>query len=132
MENTTKYSWKFSKIGGVTRVSIENGEDIKHLPELDTKMWTVLSCPATGLEFDQKTLNTLDIDKDGKIRVDEVVKISKWLCNVVKDPELLVKGQKTLKLSDIRQDTDEGKKILKSAQVILKNLKSEKDEISSE
>ena len=132
MENTTKYSWKFSKIGGVTRVSIENGEDIKHLPELDTKMWTVLSCPATGLEFDQKTLNTLDIDKDGKIRVDEVAKISKWLCNVVKDPELLVKGQKTLKLSDIRQDTDEGKKILKSAQVILKNLKSEKDEISSE
>ncbi|MBQ3655395.1 MAG: hypothetical protein II956_00935 [Bacteroidales bacterium] len=132
MEKTAKYSWKFSKIGGVTRVSIESGDDIKHLPELDTKMWTVLSSPASGLEFDQKTLNTIDIDKDGKIRVDEVVKISQWLCNVVSDPEILVQGQKSLKLSDIRQDTDEGKKILKSAQVILKNLKSDKQEITLE
>ena len=39
------YGWKFSTVGGVTRVNIESGEDIAHLNELDQKLWTVLSCP---------------------------------------------------------------------------------------
>ena len=63
------YEWKFSKIGGVTRVNIETGEDIAHLGELDQKMWTVLSCPTKGLEIDDKTLNIIDTDQDGKIKV---------------------------------------------------------------
>lgn len=130
MENKSDYSWKFSKIGGVTRVSIETGDDIKHLSELDPKLWTVLSCPSVGLEFDAKTLEVLDVNKDGKIRVNEVVKISQWLCSIVKNPDLLVKRDSSIKLSDINQDTDEGKKILASAGGILKNLSLQKDEIS--
>ena len=132
MENKSSHTWKFSKIGGVTRVSIETGEDIRHLPELDTKMWTVLSCPAENLEFDKKTLEVIDVNKDGKIRVDEVIKTSKWLCNSIKNPELLVNGSSVLKLSDINDNTEEGQKILKSAKAILKSLSSEKDEISLE
>ena len=47
------YDWKYSVVGGVTRVNIETGEDIAHLGELDQKLWTVLSCPVKGLEFDE-------------------------------------------------------------------------------
>ena len=130
MEKTSNYSWKFSKIGGVTRISIESGEDIKHLGELDTKMWTVLSCPASGLEFDKKTLEVLDQNSDGKIRVDEVVKTANWLCNIVKNPELLTSEASSIKLSDINQESEEGKKIFNSAKIILKNLSKEKEEIS--
>ena len=50
------YDWKFSTVGGVTRVNIETGADVAHLNELDQKLWTVLSCPVSGLEFDEKTL----------------------------------------------------------------------------
>ena len=32
------YDWKFSTVGGVTRVNIENGQDIAHLSELDQKL----------------------------------------------------------------------------------------------
>ena len=32
------YDWKFSVVGGVTRVNIETGEDIAHLDELDQKL----------------------------------------------------------------------------------------------
>ncbi len=67
------YEWKYSTVGGVTRVNIESGEDIAHLSELDKKLWTVLSCPVKGLEFDERTLALLDTDHDGKIRVAEVV-----------------------------------------------------------
>ena len=53
MKSNGKYDWKFSTIGGVTRVNIENGQDIAHLGELDQKMWTALRCPTKGLAIDQ-------------------------------------------------------------------------------
>ena len=55
----SNYDWKFSTIGGVTRVNIESGEDIAHLGELDQKLWTVLSCPVKGLELDEATLSMI-------------------------------------------------------------------------
>ena len=45
----SKYKWSFANVGGVTRVRIKSAEDVRHLGELDKKMWTVLSCPVNGL-----------------------------------------------------------------------------------
>ena len=60
-----KYNWSFANVGGVTRVRIHSGEDIRHLGELDKKMWTVLSCPTTGLEISEESLKAMDLDGDG-------------------------------------------------------------------
>lgn len=117
-------------MGGVPRVRIETGSDIVHLGELDQKMWTVLSCPVKGLEIDERTLELMDSDHDGKIRVHEVVAASKWLTSVLVNPELLLKQNGTLRLIDISQKSDDGKKIYHSAKEILKNLGLEKEEIS--
>ena len=68
-------------------MKIGSGEDIAHLGELDQKLWTVLSCPVDGLEFDRQTLEFLDADKDGKIMVKEVVKAAEWLTSVIKDKD---------------------------------------------
>lgn len=125
-----KYDWKFSQVGGVTRVRIETGSDIAHLGELDQKMWTVLSCPVKGLEIDERTLQLMDSDGDGKIRVHEVVAASQWLTSLLKNDDLLLKRSDTLRLDDIDQTTDEGKKIYHSAKEILKNLGLKKNEIS--
>ena len=40
MKSNGNYDWKFSTVGGVTRVNIESGQDIMHLDELDRKLWT--------------------------------------------------------------------------------------------
>lgn len=124
------YEWKFSQVGGVTRVKIDSGEDIAHLHQLDQKLWTVLSCPVKGLEIDEKTLTMMDSDNDGKIRVQEVISTSQWLCKVLKNPGLLLKQEDTLPLSAINAGDAEGKKILDSAREILHNLGSDKEEIS--
>ena len=124
------YDWRFAQVGGVTRVKIETGDDIAHLPELDQKLWTVLSCPVKGLEIDEKTLNFMDTDHDGKIRVNEVVETTKWLTSVLKTPDLLLKQEGRIALSDIDCGTDAGLKIYNSAKQILKNLGLEKDEIA--
>ena len=49
-------------MGGVTRVRIQSAEDIRHLEELDKKMWTVLSCPVNGLEISAESLSLMDQD----------------------------------------------------------------------
>ena len=124
------YDWKFSTVGGVTRVNIESGEDIAHLAELDQKLWTVLSCPVKGLEFDERTLSLMDTDHDGKLRVYEVMAASQWLRKVLTDMDYLTEGRDSITFSSVKQDTDEGKQVLDAAHMILDKLDVKKDEIS--
>ncbi|MBR4505444.1 MAG: hypothetical protein IKP21_01560 [Bacteroidales bacterium] len=124
------YDWKFSTVGGVTRVNIETGEDIAHLDVLDQKLWTVLSCPVKGLEFDERTLAMMDTDKDGKIRVHEVVAASQWLKKVLVDMDYLVEGNDHIEFGQINSSADEGKQVLEAAKMILGKLDVKKEEIS--
>ena len=126
----SNYDWKFSTIGGKNRVNIKSGEDIKHLGELDQKLWTVLSSPVVGLEFDAKTLKMLDSNNDGRIHVHEVVKAAEWITSVIKDPDMLLKKEDTLPLSAFNTDNPDGARLLASAKQILKNLGLKKDSIS--
>ncbi|MBO7145526.1 MAG: hypothetical protein J6W13_11985 [Salinivirgaceae bacterium] len=122
MEKRKGYKWQFANIGGTPRVCIKSGEDIAHLGELDQKLWTVLSCPIKGLELDAKTLEMLDIDNDGKIRVPEVVETAEWLTAVLKDNNLLLKKSDKITLDDINQETEDGKRVYASAKRIIENL----------
>ncbi len=129
-ESSNGYNWKFCTIGGVTRVKITSGDDIAHLGELDQKLWTVLSCPVKGLEFDERTLALMDTNADGKIRVNEVKAAAQWLTAVLKTPEGLLKQEDVVDLDALNQATPEGLKVYQSAKQILKNLGLEKNQIS--
>ena len=124
------YEWKFSTVGGVTRVNIENGEDIAHLDELDQKLWTVLSCPVKGLEFDERTLSLLDGDKDGKLRVHEIVAASQWLKKVLVSMDYLVDGADMVDFGEISDTTPEGQEVLTAARLILGKLGLDKQSIA--
>ena len=95
------YKWTYVSIGGSTRVKIQSGEDIRHLGELDEKLWTVLSCPTAGLEIEETSLKLMDTDGDGKLHVQEVVKTANWLCATLANPDILLKGESQLKVADI-------------------------------
>ncbi|MBQ9440527.1 MAG: hypothetical protein IJU35_08115 [Paludibacteraceae bacterium] len=129
-EKKNNYKWTFQNVGGTTRVCIQSGEDIRHLGELDQKMWTVLSCPVEGLETDTASMRYADMDGDGKIHVNDVVKTSQWLCEVLRNPDDLLEAADSIKLTDINTDSEEGQKLHKSAQQILSNLGKEGDIIS--
>ena len=104
-----KYNWTFANVGGVARVRIQSGEDIRHLGELDKKMWTVLSCPTTGLEISDESLQAMDLDGDGKLRVKEVVAAAEWLCASLKDPETLLAQKDEIAVDAI---ADEGIRVI--------------------
>lgn len=99
-----KHNWKFANIGGTARVMITNAQDIQHLAELDEKLWTVLACPASGLEIPEESLKCLDIDNDNKIHIHDVVVTAEWLCQILRDPEVLFAGKAALALEDIKDE----------------------------
>jgi hypothetical protein len=123
--------WNFSSVGGVNRVNLLSGNDIKSLGQLDQKLWTALSCPVSGMEIDSKTLALIDSDNDSRIRVPEIISAAKWITSILKNPDDLILENKNLPLSAINDETEEGKVLLASARQILKNLgKPDNKEIS--
>ena len=101
----SKHIWKFANIGGNTRVVITNGKDIQHLAELDEKLWAVLACPVSGLEISDESLKHMDDNGDQKIHIADVVRTAQWLCQVLRDPQVLFEGKAALALTDIQDET---------------------------
>ena len=99
-----KHTWTYANIGGNTRVVIKNGRDIQHLSELDEKLWTVLACPVSGLEIPDESLQHLDNNGDSKIHIADVMSAAKWLCQVLRDPQVLFEGKAALALTDIADE----------------------------
>ena len=129
IKKSPKYKWEFENIGGTSRVKISKGEDIRHLAELDPKMWTVLSCPVKGLEIDDRSLAYIDADGDGKIRVNDVIATAGWICDAVKNPDLILNGDDHIDM-DHFSDSCTGRKLALSARQILVNLAKEGNVIS--
>ena len=92
MENTgnSPHRWRFCRLGGFDQVRLETAEDIRHLGELDQKLWAALSCPVNGLEFDSRTLAMLDSDQDGRVRVQEILAATRWISSVLADMDSLL------------------------------------------
>lgn len=124
------YKWEFDNIGGSSRVRINSGEAIAHLAELDPKMWTVLSCPVKGLEIDERSLAYMDIDSDGKIRVNDVVATAEWITGALKDADLVLKGADNIDITQLDLENEAGKKLHGAARQILDNLGKEGNVIS--
>ena len=130
MSKDKKYKWEFENIGGSLRVKIASGADIAHLSELDPKMWTVLSCPVKGLEINEKSLSYIDLDADGKIRINDVVKTAEWITGALKNPDLLLQGSDSIEISQFNTEDASGAKLAASSRQILSNLGKEGETIS--
>lgn len=120
-----KHVWHFASIGGTKRVTLESAADLKHLKDLDQKLWTALSCPVNDLEIDKKTLELVDADKDGNIHVPEIIQAVDWMLSVLRNPEDLLSPAPEFPLWAINDETEEGKALLQSAKTILSSLGKE-------
>ena len=98
------HKWTYANIGGSTRVIIKSGKDIQYLAELDEKLWTVLSCPVSGLEIPDESLKLMDVNGDAKIHVQDVVATAQWLCSMLQSPDVLLEGVDALPLQAIKDE----------------------------
>lgn len=112
--------WRFFRSGGFDQVRLDTPADLAALRGLDQKLWAALACPVKGLEFDARTLDYIDADKDGRIRAPELLNAVEWALGLLKDPNVLFKDE-GLPLSALR-DTDAGRQLAASARRLLANL----------
>lgn len=128
---TTSHSWSFARIGGFEQVLFKSADDLRHLDQLDPKLWAALACPTNGLHFDQKTLHLIDKDNDSRIRVPEILDAVRWACQVLKKPELLLQPADFLPLAELNTDTEEGIALQSAARRLLRLLgKADADTIT--
>ncbi|HQX88767.1 MAG TPA: hypothetical protein PKY03_00055 [Moraxellaceae bacterium] len=120
MKAANSHRWSFFRSGGFDQVRLDNPEDLANLRNLDQKLWTALACPATGLEFDARTLAYLDQDSDGRIRAPELLDAVDWALLRLQAPSVLFEGD-GLPLSAFA-DNDEGRTLLAAARRLLANL----------
>ncbi len=119
--------WKFFRTGGIDQVSLETGDDLLNLDQLDQKLWVALSCPVKGIEIDEKTLALIDTDADGRIRVPELLAAVKWAGERLKNPADLLRGSEQLALGSINEAAPGGDVLLASAKQVLRSLGRESD-----
>ncbi len=114
--------WRFFRAGGVDQVRIDSGADAAAIAALDQKLWVALACPTRGIEFDARTLDLIDADKDGRIRAPELIDAVAWTSAVLKDPAVLARVGDSLALDAIDDTNELGAAIRASAEAILPRL----------
>lgn len=120
----------FFRAGGIDQVLFTSGADLISLDQLDPRLWVALACPTKGLAFDQRSLELIDTEKDGRIRASELIAAATWTGSLLKNPDELLPGKSELALASIA-DTEEGKRLQTTARAMLKSLgKPEADSIS--
>lgn len=127
------HMWTFQRVGGLDQVVIKSTDDIINLPNLDPKLWVALSCPTTGLDFDERTLALLDVDQDGRIRIPDILDAINWIKDKILSFDNILQACEILPLSQINTSTEQGQKLLVTAHSILANLnQSQRDYLTQD
>jgi hypothetical protein len=121
-ETTAPHRWQFHRVGGLDQVALETADDLRNLHRLDQKLWVALSCPVTGLELDQRTLELLDLDHDGRVRAPELLAALAFCEARLEDLGSLLAGEAALPLSAITARTPEGLALQAAARWVLASL----------
>lgn len=126
-----RFTWTFQRMGGQDQVMLRTADELRHLGELDPKLWVILSCPASGLEFDARTLALVDTDHDDRIRIPEVAAAVQWACDRLADPASMAEPGDAMPLSAIDTSTENGRRLVATARSILKKRgKAETDPLT--
>lgn len=111
------HRWQFFRAGAVDQVSLRDGFDLLALPELDQKLWVALAMPTHDVDIDHKTLELLDVNKDGRIRVQDVLDAVAEIKRCFKNPSEVLKSADAVALAQIGDD-----KVLAAAKRMLADL----------
>ncbi|HEX4450524.1 MAG TPA: hypothetical protein VH143_06630, partial [Kofleriaceae bacterium] len=122
------HRWHFFRAGGVDQVSLRDGSDLTSLGELDQKLWVALAMPTKGVEIDPATLELLDGDKDGRVRVLDIQAAAAFIRDTFKRPDDLLTTKPKLELSALKDD-----RVVTAAKRMLSDLgKASATEVTAE
>jgi len=106
----------------VDQVDLRTGADVVNLEQLDQKLWVALACPVDNVEFERRTLELLDSDKDGRIRAPEIIAVTRWVREVFKNANEIVQGGDGVALASLNEETEAGRLLHTTARQVLATL----------
>jgi hypothetical protein len=121
--NDGGHVWNFIQTGGLVQLQISSIEDVLNLNRLDPKLWVALACPVAGLEFGRETLELLDTDRDGRVRIPEVLEAVEFIRKYFKKPEVIMTEGDSIPLDALGEEPlVSGHSPLESARSVLEVL----------
>ena len=109
--------------GGLIQAKISTIDDVLNLRDLDPKLWTALACPVQGLEFSEETLSVLDSDKNGRVRIPEILAAVDYIKKYFAKPEIIMNKGDSIPLDALGSEPfDCGHSPLDSARSVLEIL----------
>ena len=112
-------------IGGSWQLQVNGFRDFKKIADFDVAFWALTGIEISVMRFEQKFLEFVDTDKNGKIRTEEVQKALYFMLDALKDGTGVDNASNVLELAAINDATPTGQAILNAAKVILANLGKE-------
>jgi hypothetical protein len=111
------HRWQFFRAGAVDQVSLRDGFDILALPDLDPKLWVALAMPTHGVDIDPKTLELIDDNKDGRVRIQDILGAVDEIKRCFKNPSEVLRSSPAVALEQIADA-----KVLAAAKRMLADL----------
>ena len=116
--------FRFQYFGGTLQLKVENAGDLRRVGKLDEAHWVATSAPIAAINVDPVFLELVDTDHDGLIGCSELRQAISWLFEHLKDYAGTNAGNTALVLAAIRNQSDEGRRIVETAIKILTRLDS--------
>ena len=116
--------FRFQYFGSTLHLKVENAWDLRRVGELDEAHWVATSAPIAPINGDPVFLELVDTDHDGRIGCFELRQAISWLFEHLKDYAGTNAGNTALVLTAIRNESDEGRRIVETATKILERLGS--------
>ncbi len=121
-------SMRYFRAGGFNQLVIETAADLRLIPDLEASLWVATSCPTRGLEIDAKTLDCIDRDGDGRVRLPELRAAIRWLLTVLSDYDSVVLGSDCIELRQLDATHPEGARLHAAARRVLGNTGADADD----
>ncbi len=116
------------RFGGSSQLRIDSVDDLRCIALLPEAHWAILSCPVKGLNCDERFLELIDDDKDGRIGTSELKSNIAWCLDRLNASSNFDSDQCTLSITEL---TDKAEDLKKAIPTILSNLGiEEKQEIT--
>lgn len=112
----------FNPLGGIPQLQLDTAEEIGRIGELDRARWAATSVLCDQLFTDPGFLAYMDDDKNGRVRVDEVLAARVWLWDRLSGRDGITQRSDTLRLADLDTSKADAKKLHSLAGRLLTKL----------
>lgn len=112
----------FHNFGGLFQLEVRDAQDLAAIDRLDPAQWAATSAPAADLRCDPGFLAALDPEKNGRIRVSQVLAEREWMLRHLAGRDRVSAKTETLRLADIDASHDPGARIRRAAERVLAEI----------